>query len=585
MSENFYQLPKYKNEKLYSSYRCPSCHKILRMKIFKENNLIKYNCSCKKEWYISYNTHNAIKKPKILDYHFKLRCSHCKILPNKVYKYLLKCLKCEKVICSKNQCKEMHSHQMKGDLSHLKNLNILDVICNIHSKGFIAYCITCDKDLCEACISEEKMENYNHNLIYYKDILPKKDVFIQNYEIFNKSCEVVASSFKGVRRKTNYRMIYLFHFREIVRNIYFNLSRFSKYNKFNFALISNVLENSDFKLLENKKQDIDLFLDFKYCPTSFFNSSNYIFDFLNTKSQPQTFFLENIYNIISYCFVSFPTNKYLIIVTRNKMQLYISKTFEMIYTKVTNMDIEISKYDFEDDRFIFSPEGKPNTIIILNINSAKKKVTFNKFNLITKNPYIDIKLVENSFLLQHVPNIDIYEYKDKLTIYDSITISSYNRKNSKYPLAVGLKDMIIYENSDNIFFYYMKTKAKVFIRKIENIKAIQKINKELVTVFCYTNNYNNYTYYLINVPKAIIMNIYSFSSLKIIDEIPILDKYIVTTINRERELQNIFTSKKINSLYFYGNNLQKINDKIKLLNHGLLSLSQNYLVFLYYSYK
>ena len=107
MTENYYELPKYKREKLYFPYRCPSCYKMLRIKILKENNLIKYNCNCKKEWFISYNINNthALKKPKILDNNFKIRCSNCKALPNKDYKFLYKCLICKNVICSKRRCK------------------------------------------------------------------------------------------------------------------------------------------------------------------------------------------------------------------------------------------------------------------------------------------------------------------------------------------------------------------------------------------------------------------------------------------------------------------------------------------------
>ena len=580
MTEKYYELPKYKREKLYFPYRCPSCYKMLRIKILKENNLIKYNCNCKKEWFISYDINNAqaIKKPKILDYNFKIRCSCCKELPNKDYKFLCKCLECKEIICLKKKCKDMHLHQMEKP--PLKNLFLLDVVCDIHSKDFIAYCSICDKDLCEACILEEKLENPKHNLIYYKDILPKKDVFIQNYNSFNKSSDVVASSFKGVRRKTNYRLIYFFHFREIVRNIYVNLSRFSKIKKYNFTLISNVLENSDFKLLEKKKEDLDLILNFKYCPTCFFNSSNYIFDFLNPKEQPaKTFFLENISNIINYCFVSFPKKKYFIIIEDNKFKLYNSKTFELIYTKVTNSKIYIDKYDFEDDRFIFNSKEKSNIITILYINSAKKEVTFNKFNIINKNLYTDIQLIKNGVLLQFPYKIKIYEDKEDFKIYDTISIQSNNREINNYPLTIGLKDTIIYEDSNNIYFYYMKIKKKVLIKRIDNIKAIKKINTELIVVFCSRKEKSKF--YLINVPNRIVVTIYNFPKLNIFNEIPILDKYIIKNVNRKIEMQNILTSKKIYSIYYYGYNNQRIGDNLKLIYHGLLSYSGNNLVCFY----
>ena len=468
---------------------------------------------------------------------------------------------------------------MKG--FHLQNLFLLDVRCDIHSKDFIAYCSICDKDLCEECVLEEKKEKPKHNLIYYKDILPKKDVFIQNYNSFNKSSDIVASSFKDVRRKTNYRLIYFFHFREIVRNIYVNLSRFSKINKFNFTLISNVLENSDFKLLEKKKEDLDLILNFKYCPTCFFNASNYFFNFLNPKEQPaKTFFIENISNIISYCFVSFPKKKYFIIIEDNKLKLYNSKTFELIYTKVMNSTIFIYKYDFEDDRFIFNTTEKSNIIMILYINSAKKLVNFTKFNINNKNLYTDIQLIKNGVLLQFPYTITIYEDKDEFKIYDNISIQSNNRTNNNYPLTIGFKDTIIYEDSDNIYFYYMKIKKKVLIKKIENIKAIKKINTELIVVFCKWDWLEDSRFYLINVPNKIVVTIYNFPKLNIFKEIPILDKYIIKNVNREIELINILTSKKTGSIYYYGYKDQRISNNLKLINHGLLSIADNNLIYL-----
>lgn len=225
----------------------PTLLQIFRMKIFSNDIVVKYNCQCKNEWFISFNDYIGYK-PKKLDSFFKLRCSNCEILPNKDYKYLKKCSICNRLFCLKKTCEHNQSNSI------LYNLNILDVTCIKHSKDFIAYCKICDKNLCEICLKKES----NHNIIYYHDILPKKDESMNKYNMINKFSESFFTCFKGVERKYNYILIYFFHFREIIRNIFFNLSRFSKYNKFNFALISNFLENSDFTILgeTNPKQDI-----------------------------------------------------------------------------------------------------------------------------------------------------------------------------------------------------------------------------------------------------------------------------------------------------------------------------------------
>ena len=143
------------------------------------------------------------------------------MLPFTKYKYLKKCSICNKLFCLKKTCEHNHSNNF------LYNLNLLDVTCLKHSKDFIAYCKTCDKDVCGICLKEEK----SHQILYYKNILPKKDEFINKYNIINKFSENFVSSFKGVKRVHNDTLTYFFHFREIIRTIFFNFSRFSKFNK------------------------------------------------------------------------------------------------------------------------------------------------------------------------------------------------------------------------------------------------------------------------------------------------------------------------------------------------------------------
>ena len=80
----------------------------------------------------------------------------------------------------------------------------------------MAYCKTCDKDLCGLCIMHEKI--INHDIIYYKDIMPQKEKFIEKYNYFNKFSDLFVTQFESCRRKTNDCLIYFFHLREILRN-------------------------------------------------------------------------------------------------------------------------------------------------------------------------------------------------------------------------------------------------------------------------------------------------------------------------------------------------------------------------------
>ena len=250
----------------------------------------------------------------------------------------------------------------------------------------------------------------------------------------------------------------------------------------------------------------------------------------------------------------------------------------MIYSKEPITYKNVNKYDFEDDRFICSSEEEPHIIEILYIDSAKKVVNFTKFNLNNFKPYTDIQLIKNGFLLQHQYSIEIYEDKNENKIFDIIPIKSNNRQNNKYPLAIGLKDTIIYEDSNKIYFYYMKLKKNIHIKTLENIKGIKKINAELIVVFHSSSDFLNFRFYLINVPKNNLINIYNCPDINIKNEIPIFDKYIIKNINNWIELQDIFTSKKIHPIYYYGNN---INDNLKIINHVLLNFSGHNLIYLY----
>ena len=346
MEEPSFLITKYSKEKIYNPYRCPDCYKMLRIKIFIEGNIIKYNCQCKRDWYISYkiDKSTSLIKPRKFDQIFNLKCSKCNQFNSLEYKFMLKCLTCNKLFCNRNNCNKNHIHKTK-------NIIFYDITCDIHSKDFMAYCKTCDRDICDLCIINEK--KINHDIIYYKDIIPPKQKIVEKYNYFNKISDYFVTQFKEERRKTNVRMIYFFHIREILRNCYINFWRYSKINKFNFALISNILENSDFITNpENPK----MILDYKYAPTWFINSSKYFFSFLEDNNNTKINLLKNInndnnneYAFIKKIYCSFPKKKYFLIQT-STLNLYDALTFRHIYDLG---DYQIDNgYNFEDERLI-----------------------------------------------------------------------------------------------------------------------------------------------------------------------------------------------------------------------------------------
>ena len=594
MKDNYYELPKYKKEKIYLPYRCPDCYKILRLKIFHGEDMIKYNCQCKKEWYISFNVETCYKKPKKLDSFFKLRCSNCGILPNKDNKFLKKCSICNKIFCLKKSCEHNHYN------NKLYNLNILDVTCIKHSKDFIAYCKTCDKDLCEICVKEEK----DHSILYYKDILPKKEEFMNKYNIINKFSENFASSFKGVKRICNYELIYFFHFREIIRTIFFNLSRFSRYNKFNFSLISNFLENSDFTVLDdfNPKKDI---IKYKNSPTSFMKSSKYYFDFLENKNNVKfNFFkekkIQHLYKVFFF-YVSSPNKKYFLIGETNlekyenfqiyekkiKTSIYNSKTFLPIFRKDDSLVVK-DKYAFEDNRLICIFSNDPKTLNIFNINNDND-VKIEKFDF--NETFTNIQLLKDSFLIQNKNIVKIFQDKGTNMVLDTIKIEPTNKSLGK---LFGYGEDFIYETIDNngynyVFLYKRKEKHKIcLMKKYGKFSSITRIDENNLLI-----EYNPNAFYLYDLENLQIVNSYEFDPK--LNEIYITDNYFIIMVKNKKnkqiefKIQNIFNSKFeniYNNIIFFEKDFSieftyKMANKLIILPNDLLCYYGSGLIYLY----
>jgi hypothetical protein len=89
----------------------------------------------------------------------------------------------------------------------------LNYICNLHNEPFSSFCNKCNLNLCMFCESEHKDKE---NIIYYRDILPKKDVMKNQIEelknVINKFKEKI-QEIKNILDKINTNL-----------EIYFNIN-------------------------------------------------------------------------------------------------------------------------------------------------------------------------------------------------------------------------------------------------------------------------------------------------------------------------------------------------------------------------
>ena len=168
----------------------------------------------------------------------KIICNDCKNNNKRTTYNFYKCLTCKKDLCPLCMNK---THKEHDNIEYDK----LNYICNLHNEPFSSFCNKCNLNLCMFCESEHKDKE---NIIYYRDILPKKDVMKNQIEelknIINKFKEKI-QEIKNILDMINTNL-----------EIYFNINdclikNFEKKNR-NFQLLNNMSEiiNNNINILK-----------------------------------------------------------------------------------------------------------------------------------------------------------------------------------------------------------------------------------------------------------------------------------------------------------------------------------------------
>ena len=168
----------------------------------------------------------------------KIICNDCKNNNKRTTYNFYKCLTCKKDLCLLCMNK---THKEHDNIEYDK----LNYICNLHNEPFSSFCNKCNQNLCMFCESEHKDKE---NIIYYRDILPKKDVMKNQIEelknIINKFKEKI-QEIKNILDMINTNL-----------EIYFNINdclikNFEKKNR-NFQLLNNMSEiiNNNINILK-----------------------------------------------------------------------------------------------------------------------------------------------------------------------------------------------------------------------------------------------------------------------------------------------------------------------------------------------
>jgi hypothetical protein len=198
---------------------CPKCREICLLKI-RDYNLSFYNCKKKEKLdnilLDEYEYFQKIDQSEII-------CDDCKNT-NKSdanNNEFFVCLRCNKNICG--SCKS--EHHPNHDIINYEQKNY---ICKMHNENFHSYCKKCKINLCMICESEHE---HKENIIYFGDIIPKKDIIKNQINELKKKIEKYNEKIK-----------------EIIKGITNILNKFSKNLGIYYNINNNLFENFEKKI-------------------------------------------------------------------------------------------------------------------------------------------------------------------------------------------------------------------------------------------------------------------------------------------------------------------------------------------------
>ena len=244
---------KEKNEAQLNNLLCPSCEKLISMKINEGKITLKKCCNNHKIKNLSISLLiNLQTNMKEKDNY----CSNCNNNLNYYNNFYI--CSCNKFICP--LCINEHNEKIKNHYQIINNKKFL--VCEKHNMVFNSCCNKCNKNLCNKCIDEHL--EHNKNLILFKAIIQsiKINDIKNDIKIFKNNLDKFKEDLKEIREKyielenninikfNNYKILY-----NIIQNLMRNLDNEENiYENLNSILYLNLKKfNKDFNLFENIK--------------------------------------------------------------------------------------------------------------------------------------------------------------------------------------------------------------------------------------------------------------------------------------------------------------------------------------------
>lgn len=154
----------YNKENKSSSFRCPDCFQLCKIKLSYFGNKPEINYLCENNHKKKMSLSDFIKKTKEIDI-FKVACfeNENHIQSNNLNNEFIFCYQCNHFYCNECYGNKHYNHK-------IIKISQFDSNCPIHMKKFINYCEICKKNICSDCIehsdhSLEKIEEINEETI------------------------------------------------------------------------------------------------------------------------------------------------------------------------------------------------------------------------------------------------------------------------------------------------------------------------------------------------------------------------------------------------------------------------------------
>ena len=223
---------------------CPKCEEICLLNI-KDYKIILYDCKNNHKYdNILLDEYENIENINLS----KIICDICK--NNNILKtfnnQFYKCLSYDKNICPLCKSKHNKNHEI---INYIQK----NYICKDHNEKYNSYLNKCKINLCIAFDSENEDKN---NIIYYGNIMPKKDIFKNQIEELKIKINILNQKIKEIIKQLNKISKNM----EIYNNINFNLFEIFNMKNRNYQLLKNNNKNilNEINEIINNNENINI---------------------------------------------------------------------------------------------------------------------------------------------------------------------------------------------------------------------------------------------------------------------------------------------------------------------------------------